>query len=83
MRQLATIADQIGGRMYTPRKIEELSGVYAEIASDLRVQYLVGYNPTNPARDGRWREIRVKMKDHPEAVARTRKGYFARKASGQ
>ena len=68
--------------MYTPRKIEELAGVYSEIASDLRNRYQLGYNPTNPAQDGRWREIRVKIKDRPEAVVRTRKGYYARKGAG-
>lgn len=79
MKQLQMIADQTGGRMYRPRRIEELSGIYSEIAKDLRIQYQVGYNPSNRAHDGRWREIRVEVKGHPEAVVRTRKGYFARK----
>ncbi len=68
--------------MYSPRRIEELSGIYSEIAGDLRNQYLLGYNPTNVAPDGRWREIRVKIRNHPEAVVRTRKGYFARTGTG-
>ncbi len=83
MKQLRMIADQTGGRMYTPHKIDQLSGIYTEIAGDLRIQYLIGYNPTNTARDGRWREIRVKIKGHPEAAARTRKGYYARKEAGE
>jgi VWFA-related protein len=77
--QLLTIAEQTGGRMYTPRRIEELSRVYSEIADDLRIQYQLGYNSTNRARDGRWREIRVQVKNHTGAVVRTRKGYYARK----
>ncbi len=79
MKQLLMIAEQTGGRMYSPRRIEELSGVYSEIANDLSIQYLLGYNPSNTARDGRWREIRVKIRNHPEAVVRTRKGYYAQK----
>ncbi len=79
MKQLLMIAEQTGGRMYSPRRIEELSGIYSEIANDLSIQYLLGYNPANTARDGRWREIRVKIRNHPEAVVRTRKGYYARK----
>ncbi len=82
VKQLQMIADQTGGRMYRPRRIEELSRIYSEIARDLRVQYQLGYNPSNQAHDGRWREIRVEVKDHPEAVVRTRKGYFARKSTG-
>ncbi len=78
IKQLRAIADQTGGRMYSPRKIEELSAIYSEIARDLRIQYQIGYNPTNRARDGRWREIRVRIKDHAEATVRTRRGYYAR-----
>lgn len=76
--QLQEIADETGGRMYTPRKIGELSGVYSEIADDLRIQYLLAYNSTNTKRDGGWREIRVEVENRPEAVARTRRGYYAR-----
>ena len=77
--QLMEIAEQTGGRMYTPHKIDELSGVYSEIADDLRIQYELGYNSTNRAHDGAWREIRVEVMNHPGAVVRTRKGYYARK----
>ncbi len=83
VKQLRMIADQTGGRMYSPHRIEELSGVYSEIAGDLRNQYLLGYNPTNLARDGRWRQVQVAIKDHPEAVVRTRKGYYARRDGGR
>ncbi len=77
MRQLRMIADQTGGLMYSPRKIEELSGIYSDIARELMVQYQICYNPTNGARDGRWRKIEAKVQNHPEAIVRTRKGYFA------
>jgi VWFA-related protein len=83
MKQLKMIADQTGGRMFAPRKIEELSGIYSEIANDLAVQYQLGYNPTNSARDGSWRKIEVKIQGHPEAVIRTRKGYYAAKEGNQ
>jgi VWFA-related protein len=75
--QLETIADQTGGRMYSPRRAEDLSGAYSEIANDLRIQYLLGYTSSDPARDGRWRSIRVEVKNHSEAAVRTRKGYYA------
>ena len=75
--QLRKIADQTGGRMYAPRRIEDLSQVYSEIADDLRIQYRVAYNSTNTSRDGRWRKVRVKIKDKPNALARTRRGYYA------
>ncbi len=64
--------------MYSPHKIDELSGVYSQIADDLRIQYQLGYNSTNRAHDGKWREIRVEVENHPDASVRTRKGYYAR-----
>lgn len=79
MKQLLMIAEQTGGRFYSPGRIEELSGVYSQIADDLRIQYQLSYNSTNREYDGRWREIRVQIKNHPKAVVRARKGYYARK----
>jgi Ca-activated chloride channel family protein len=76
--QLLTIAEQTGGRLYSPNRIEDLSRVYAEIADDLRIQYQLGYNSTNRSQDGRWREIRVQVLNRPDAVVRTRRGYLAR-----
>jgi VWFA-related protein len=77
-QQLLDIAEQTGGRIYSPNRIEDLSRVYGEIAEDLRIQYQLGYNSTNRSRDGKWREIRVAVKGHPNAVVRTRRGYLAR-----
>jgi VWFA-related protein len=75
--QLETIAEQTGGRMYSPRRAEDLSGAYSEIADDLRIQYLLGYTSSDPTQDGRWRSIRVEVRSHSETVVRTRKGYYA------
>jgi VWFA-related protein len=75
--QLQSISDQTGGRMYSPHRLDELSGTYSEIADDLRIQYQVGYNSTNPEHDGRWRKVHVKIENNPDAVVRTRRGYFA------
>lgn len=76
--QLLAIAEQTGGRMYSPEKIDELSGVYSEIADDLRIQYQVGYNSTNRQHDGKWRSIKVEVVNDPDVVIRTRRGYYAR-----
>ncbi len=80
--QLTLIADQTGGRIYTPTKIAELSGAYSEIADDLRIQYQLGYNSSNRVHDGKWRTIRVELNGRPDAVIRTRPGYFAGKDPG-
>jgi VWFA-related protein len=75
--QLQLIADQTGGRMYAPHAIEDLRGVYSEVAGDLRIQYRLGYSSTNKAQDGKWREIQVRVENYPNAAVRTRRGYYA------
>jgi VWFA-related protein len=81
--QLELIAEQTAGRMYSPRKLDELSGAYSEVADDLRVQYQLGYNSSNRALDGKWREIKVELENIPAAIVRTRKGYYARMEPSQ
>ena len=76
-RQLETLAEQTGGRSYSPRRISDLTHVYSEIADDLRIQYTLAYSSTNSLKDGSWRKIWVKIKDRPELQARTRRGYSA------
>ncbi|HXK62397.1 MAG TPA: VWA domain-containing protein, partial [Acidobacteriota bacterium] len=77
-RQMEMIAEQTGARMYAPDRISDLATVYSEIANDLRVQYTLGYNSTNPNSDGSWREVKVSIVNRPDLVVRTRKGYYAR-----
>lgn len=76
-KQLNEIADQTGGQMYSPRQASDLNGVYQEIVKELSMQYSLGYYPISPADDGRWHRISVKIKDKPDYVARTRRGYYA------
>ena len=38
-------------------------------------QYVLGYQPTNSARDDRWRQIKVNVDGHPRV--RARQGYRA------
>ncbi len=80
--QLATIADQTGGRMYPLTRAEQLAWVYNEIAEDLRIQYLLAYTPSGHARDGMWHDVQVRVKDRPDVAVRTRKGYYAQKTQG-
>jgi Ca-activated chloride channel family protein len=50
------------------------------IHTELRNQYLLGYAPTNRARDGKWRQVTVKLdapRGFPKLSVRAKKGYFA------
>ncbi len=72
---LRQLAQDTGGRAFFPTRIEDLAGVYTQIADELASQYVLGYISKNPKRDGAWRRIVVRV-DRPAAVARTRQGYF-------
>ena len=73
MRQLAL---ETGGRAFFPAKIDDLSGVYAEIADELASQYTLGYSSKNGKRDGAFRRIVVQI-DRPNVTPRTKRGYYA------
>jgi VWFA-related protein len=68
------IAADSGG--FSVRNTNDLPAGIRRIADESRVYYLLGYSPTNAARDGRFRKIDVKvaMKD---VQVRARKGYYA------
>lgn len=75
-REQQEISDRTGGRVYPVRTLADLSGVYKQVADDLRSQYSISYYPSNQARDGRWRAIRVEARPR-DATVRARSGYWA------
>jgi Ca-activated chloride channel family protein len=75
-RNLEQLTNATGGRLYRPQSFDALDRVYAEIADELRHQYVLYYTPTNAARDGRFRRVRVEVTGRTFNVT-TRVGYFA------
>ena len=73
MRQFA---QETGGRAFFPMQIGELANIYGQISDELSSQYTVGYTSRNPRRDGAWRRVVVRVA-RPNAIARTKTGYFA------
>jgi Ca-activated chloride channel homolog len=68
-----------GGQAHFLKSVNQLDGVYDRLALELRSQYGLGYIPTNPARDGRWRRVVVRTPDRLNLDIRTKLGYFAPK----
>jgi len=73
MRQLA---QETGGRAFFPSRIEDLNGVYGQIADELASQYTLGYTSKNPRNDGAFRRIVIQVA-RQGATARTKRGYYA------
>jgi Ca-activated chloride channel family protein len=75
-RNLEALTRSTGGRLYKPQSFDALDRVYSEIADELRHQYALYYTPTAPARDGRFRRVRVEVPGRDYEVS-TRVGYYA------
>ena len=78
---LDRMAKETGGRAFYPNSLSELPQIADEITKDLRTQYVISYKPTNPARPGEYRPVRVAVADTPgreKRIAVTRSGYTAK-----
>ncbi len=73
---LKKLAEETGGQWFFPERIEELTDVYARIATELKNQYNIGYVSNNPKRDGSWRRVVVQT-TYPNLRVRTKLGYYA------
>lgn len=73
---LEKFADQTGGRVFYPYKVEDLSVSFQDIGNELRSQYFLAYTPVTPAPTGQYRKIQVDVGRKGLAV-RTRRGYYA------
>ena len=69
-----SIASDSGG--FSVKNTNDLSKGIQRIAAESRNYYLVGYVSQNPARDGKFRKISVKVA-RKEVQVRARKGYYA------
>jgi VWFA-related protein len=71
-----SLALDTGG--FAVKNTNDLSGGISRIAAESRVYYLLGFNPANPARDGKFRKIEVKLATARKGVdVRARRGYYA------
>ena len=72
------MAEETGGRVIDVGSMKHLQEAFDQIAEELRDQYTLGYYPTNPAHDGKFRKIKVETADK-ELKALARRGYYAPK----
>jgi Ca-activated chloride channel homolog len=77
---LSDITEVTGGRTFAINSPNELADVATKIGIELRNQYVLGYRPSNPGRDGKWRKIKVKLnppKGLPPLHVYAKTGYYA------
>ena len=74
MNTLRTLADETDGRAIINRN--DLAKGMQQLIRDSSAYYLIGYNSTQSPSDGKFHEIRVRVK-RPGLQVRARKGYWA------
>ncbi|MFL6255442.1 MAG: VWA domain-containing protein [Pyrinomonadaceae bacterium] len=76
--RMKELAEAGGGLFYEVEKLDDLAGAYERVVADLGTVYSISYRPINKRRDGAWRAIHIRIPRRPDAVARSRRGYFAK-----
>ncbi len=77
---LSEVTELTGGRAFTIDNPNDLADVATKIGIELRNQYVLGYRPKNPVRDGKWRKIKIKLnppKGLPPLRVYAKTGYYA------
>ena len=59
-KSLSEITDSSGGRTVPADDRRKIPEIAAMISRELRNQYVLGYLPSNPAHDGKWRKIMIR-----------------------
>ena len=80
-RLLSEIATQTGGRAFAAAVPGDMPSVATRIAVELRNQYVLGYYPKNKSRDGKYRNVEVRVAPPPglgsPLKVHWRLGYYA------
>jgi len=75
---LKNFAEKSGGKYIATPGGTAMREAFKNIVEELGIQYTLGYQPTNTAKDGKWRTIELKTAKAGLNI-RTRKGYNAPK----
>jgi Ca-activated chloride channel family protein len=75
---LQELVDLTGGEVFFTTSVERLDEICAKISQSLRNEYVIGYASTNPAKDGKWRKLHVKVEPASHVSVHARSGYYAR-----
>ena len=79
-REMNDLARVSGGRSFPAATLADAKAAFARVASDIGTMYSLGYYPTNKARDGKFRSIKLEVRGTKDkAQVRARDGYYAPK----
>jgi VWFA-related protein len=79
-KALEEITKATGGEAYFPEGVDQVEAICTRIAHDIRNQYTIAYYPSNTARDGTFRTVKVEVsapRGMGRLIIRAKPGYFA------
>jgi VWFA-related protein len=71
---LATLSSDTGGKAFFDSN--DFSGIFSQVQKDSSVYYVLGFTSSNPAKDGRFRRLKVAI-NRPDLKLDFRSGYYA------
>jgi VWFA-related protein len=71
---LSTLASDTGGKAFFDSN--DFTGVFSQVQKDSSAYYVLGFTSTNPARDGKFRRLKVQL-NRPDIKLEYRSGYYA------
>jgi VWFA-related protein len=79
-KEMNDLARTSGGRSFEAATLADARAAFARVAADIGTLYSLGYYPTNKARDGKFRSIKLEVRGlKDKAQIRARDGYYAPK----
>jgi VWFA-related protein len=75
---LAAVAKFTGAWTEFLERPDQADEIYTGILTDIDRRYVIGYYPTNRARDGKRRKVQIEIRNHPEYLVWGQKTYYAR-----
>jgi VWFA-related protein len=77
-KEMNDLARVSGGKSFVAASLSDARAAFGRVAADIGTLYSIGYYPTNKARDGKYRAIRLEVKGvKGTAQVRARDGYYA------
>jgi VWFA-related protein len=74
---ISGIARMTGGWFSFLEAPAQAADIYSRMLSDINLRYVVGFYPSNEARDGKRRKLSIEVRNHPEYTVLGRKSYYA------
>ena len=77
---LQELSEETGGRLFKVDDLADMGDMAIKISVELRNEYVIGYNPNETRRDGKWRKLKVKLvppQGLPPLTVHARTGYYA------